>query len=179
MRALVLALVLGATLAPSLAWSHCGCRRARSPRCGDRTAKHRVTVKIDLVVVDGKVELLTQSGPYRMPVADLDGKAILFLFTPRNVVFQGFFEDAVPGSITVGTMQGAQATVTTAAAFVPGEYELALFIDAVPGGGVGPTRGDVAAFDNGVCDPTGVSVRVAVGCEDTTVTLTNRHFIIF
>jgi len=30
-----------------------------------------------------------------------------------------------------------------------------------------------------VCDPTGVSVRVAVGCADATVTLENRHFIVF
>jgi hypothetical protein len=54
-----------------------------------------------------------------------------------------------------------------------------LFIDVVPGGGLGPQRGDLAAFDNTDCDPTGVSVRIAVGCEDATVTLTNKHFIIF
>jgi hypothetical protein len=94
-------------------------------------------------------------------------------------VFQGFIEEAIPDSITVGTMQGAHATIATKPAFVPGEYELLLFIDAVPGGGLGPTRGDLAAFDNTGCEPTGVSVRVAVGCEDATVTLTNRHFIIF
>jgi hypothetical protein len=54
-----------------------------------------------------------------------------------------------------------------------------LFVDVVPGGGLGPQRGDLAAFDNTVCDPTGVSIRVAIGCEDATVHLTNRHFIIF
>jgi hypothetical protein len=76
-------------------------------------------------------------------------------------------------------MHGASTTFSTAAAFVPGEYELVLFMDVVPGGGVGPQRGDLASFDNTGCNPTGVSVRVAVGCEDATVTLTNRHFIIF
>jgi hypothetical protein len=138
-----------------------------------------VTVRVDLTVVDGTVEVLTQSGPYRVPVTDLDGKVVLFLFMPRGEVFQGFLTDAIPGSITVGTMQGATASITTAPAFTPGEYELLLFVDAVPGGGLGPQRGDLAAFDNTACDQTGVSVRVAVGCEDTTVTLTNRHFILF
>ena len=124
------------------------------------------------------MEVLTQSGPYELPVADLDGKAVLFVLTPRGEVFQGL-PDALPGSITAGTMHGATASLTTQAAFLPGEYELALFIDVVPGGGVGPQRGDLAAFDNTVCDPTGVSVRVAVGCADATVTLENRHFIVF
>ena len=173
-------LLLGLLLWPATpAGAHCGCRPARSPRCAAPDAVHRVTVRIDLEVIDGTVEVITQSGPYRVPVADLDGKQVFFLFMPRGEVFQGFFEEAVPGSITVGTMQGATASITTAPAFAPGEYELLLFIDAVAGGGLAPQRGDLAAFDNGVCDPTGVSVRMAVGCEDATVTLRNRHFILF
>jgi len=161
------------------AGADCRCHRARTPRCAGAGAQRRVAVAIDLAVANDAVEVLTQSGPYRVPVADLDGKQVLFLFMPRGETFQGFLEEVIPGSITIGSMQGAQARITTAPVFAPGEYELLLFIDAVPGGGLGPVRGDLAAFDNTVCDPTGVSVRVSVGCEDTTVTLTNRHFIIF
>jgi hypothetical protein len=179
LRVLIATLVAVGGLAPAPAAAMCRCRHERVPRCADAEAKHRVTVHIDLTVENGTVEVITQSGPYHVPVADLDGKTVLFLFMPRGEVFQGFAQDAIPGSITVGAMQGAQATITTGAAFAPGEYELLLFVDAVPGGGLGPTRGDLAAFDNTACDPTGVSVRVAVGCEDTTVTLTNKHFIIF
>jgi len=157
--------------------ARCRCRPLRIPRCAAPEARHRITVAIDLAVVDGTVEVITQSGPYRVPVADLDGKTILAAFMPRGEIFQGFFEDIV--AIAAGTMDGAHATVRTTEAFLPGEYEVLLFVDAVPGGGAGPQRGDLAAFDNGVCDPTGVSVRVAVGCEDAAVTLENRHFIIF
>ena len=175
---LVLALLIA--LLPATADAMCGCRKVRTPRCGDPTAKHKVVVHVDLAVdADQTVEVITQSGPYHVPVADLDGKPVLFIFMPKGEVFNGFVEEAVPDSITFGVMQGATATIPTAAAFLPGEYELLLFIDAVPGGGIAPTRGDLAAFDNTACDPTGVSVRVAVGCEDATVTLTNKHFIIF
>jgi len=180
MRGLLIALSLTAiVLAPVDAGAMCRCHRTKPPRCTDPAAKHKVTVHVDFAVEDGTVEVITQSGPYRVPVTYLDGKAVLFLFMPKGEVFNGFVQDAVPDSITLGTMRGAQATIATAAAFAPGEYELLLFIDAAPGGGLGPERGDLAAFDNTVCDPTGVSVRVAVGCEDTTVTLTNRQFIIF
>jgi hypothetical protein len=176
----ILAAALLALLArPVPAANPCRCGTAKVPKCAGGAAKHRITVRIDLTVVDGTAEVITQSGPYRVPVSDLDGKQILMVFLPRGEVFQGFFEEIVPGSITVGTMTGATASLTTPAAFAPGEYELLLFVDAVPGGGLGPTRGDLAAFDNTVCDPTGVSVRVAVGCEDATTTLENRHFIIF
>jgi hypothetical protein len=174
--------VLLAALAPSAAGARCRCPKERKPRCGGAEAKYRVTVAIDLVVEAGTVEVLTQSGPYRVPVADLDGKTALFLFLPRGDVFQGFLEEVIPGSIAAGPMQGASARISTGPVFPPGEYELLLFIDAAAGSGsgaVGPQRGDLAVFDNTVCDPTGVSVRVAVGCEDTTVSLTNRHFIIF
>lgn len=161
------------------AGAFCHCARPKHPRCADKKALHKITVNIDFTVVDGTVEVLTQSGPYRLPVADLDGKTVLFLFTPRGQVFQGL-QDAVPGSIAFGPMTGATASISTSAVFLPGEYELALFIDVVPGGTtLGPQRGDLAAFDNTVCDPTGVSVRVPVGCGDATVTLQNRHFIIF
>jgi len=178
MRSVVLALLLGAAVVTP-AHAMCRCHRVHTPKCASADEKHRVTVDIDLAVENGTVEVITQSGPYHEPVAELDGKQILFLFMPKGEVFQGFLQDAVPDSITLGTMQGARASITTAAAFVPGEYELLLFVDAVPGGGLGPQRGDLAAFDNTGCEPTGVSVRVAVGCEDATVTLTNRHFIIF
>jgi hypothetical protein len=159
----------------------CGCRHVKAPRCQPLDAKYRVTVRIDLAVEDGTVEVLTQTGPFRMPVSELDGKVVLFLALPKGEVLQGFFEEIIPGSLNVGTMSGAQATITTPASFAPGEYELVLFVDSVPGGGPapGPQRGDIAAFDNTTCEPTGVSVRFAVGCEDATVTLTNRHFILF
>jgi hypothetical protein len=159
----------------------CGCRHVKAPRCQPADGKYRVTVKIDLEVVDGTVEVLTQTGPFHMPVADLDGKQLLFLALPKGEILQGFLDEIIPGSLNIGTMNGAQASVTTSASFAPGEYELVLFVDSVPGGGngPGPQRGDIAAFDNTVCEPTGVSVRFAVGCEDTTVTLTNRHFILF
>ncbi len=177
---LCLAMLLTVLLASAVpAGAHCRCHRPKRVRCPDPTAKHKITVDIALDVVDDAVEVLTQSGPYKVPVADLDGKQVLFIVMPRGQVFQGLLSEAIPGGLAVGTMHGATASVSTAAAFVPGEYEVLLFIDAVPGGGAGPTRGDLAAFDNGICDPTGVSVRVAVGCEDTTVALTNRHFIIF
>jgi hypothetical protein len=157
----------------------CRCHRARVPRCGDPAAKHRITVNVDFAVADGGIDVLTQSGLFRVPVSDVEGKLAFFLFTPRGVVLQGFFEDVVAGSVQVTPMPGPRASFTTAPVFAPGEYELAFFIDSVPGGGLGPTRGDLAAFDNTVCDPTGVTVRVAVGCEDASVTLTNRHFILF
>ena len=166
--------------APVLAAPRCRCLRPYAPRCPGPAALHRLTVAVDLAVRDGTVEVLTQTGPYQVPAGDLDGKQVLFVVTPRNVVFQGFFSDVIPGSLGVGAFQGTGAVITTAPAFAPGEYELALFADVAPGGGgLGPQRGDLAAFDNGVCDPTGVTVRFRVGCEDATVTLTNRHFIIF
>jgi len=161
----------------SAADARCRCRPLPMPKCAAPETRHRITVDIDFIVVDGTVEVVTQSGPYRVPVADLDGKTILAAFMPRGEVFQGFFEEIV--AIAAGTMEDAHAAVQTAGAFLPGEYEVLLFIDAVPGGGAGPQRGDLAAFDNGVCDPTGVSVRVAVGCGDAAVTLENRHFILF
>lgn len=164
-------------LAPSVSLAFCGCRVPRIPRCEQADAKHRITVQLDLTVVDGTIEILTQSGPYRMPPAHIDGKPILAAFMPRGEIFQGFLDEAV--TIAGGTVTGTQAVVETAAAFPPGEYEVLLFIDAVADGGLGPQRGDLAAFDNSGCDPTGVSVRVAVGCEDVTVRLENRHFIIF
>ena len=179
MRGFVLLIALAALLHAPAADAFCRChqKKARAKHCADPKAKHRLTVAIDLAVSDGTAEVITQSGPYHVPVADLDGKSVLFLVTPRNVVFQGFTNDIL--AVGVGPMHGAQASITTGAVFPPGEYEVALFVDVVAGGGLGPQRGDLAAFDNTPCDPTGVSVRVAVGCEDTTVTLTNRHFIIF
>jgi len=176
---LVALLLAGLALVPAAADAMCRCHRTRTPRCAPAGEKHRVTLKIDLAVENDAVEVLTQSGPYHVPVADLDGKLVLFIFMPKGETFQGFLEEAIPDSITVGAMQGATASITTAAAFVPGQYEMLLFVDSAPGGGLGPQRGDLAAFDNGGCEPTGVSIRVPVGCEDATVTLTNRHFIIF
>ena len=181
MLRLVLVILVAATLmAPTASRAMCRCEHVRAARCANPDEKHTVNVKIDFTVdADDTVEVVTQSGPYHLPVADLEGKLVLFLFLPKGAVFQGFFEELVPNSLTTGIMHGASTTFSTAAAFVPGEYELVLFMDVVPGGGVGPQRGDLASFDNTGCNPTGVSVRVAVGCEDATVTLTNRHFIIF
>lgn len=167
---------------PRVADAHCSCRHVRAPKCPDPSAKHKMTVNIDLAVVDGTVEVITQSGPFHMPVADLDGKPVIFVVMPRGEVFQGFFDNVVTLRLVPGAMQGATASVSTEAVFSPGEYELLLFVDAVDngeGGTSGPQRGDLAAFDNTQCDPTGVSIRFAVGCEDTTVTLTNKNFIIF
>jgi hypothetical protein len=176
-RSALLLAALAALALPSRAPAHCRCHRPKVARCADRGAKHRITVAIDLTANDGTVEVLTQSGPYHVPVGELDGKTVLFLVTRRGVVFQGFFDDVL--TVGTGAMQGTHVAITTDALFPPGEYELALFVDVVPGGGLGPQRGDLAAFDNTVCDPTGVTVRVRVGCADTTVTLVNRHFIIF
>lgn len=175
-RFVILGLLAAALASPADARCR-GCRPLPVPKCGGFEAKHRITVDVDLSVVDGTVEVITQSGPYRVPVADLDGKLILAAFMPRGQVFQGFLEEVV--AIGAGTMEGAHGTLRTGEEFAPGEYEVLLFIDAVPGPFGGPTRGDLAAFDNGVCEPTGVSVRVAVGCEDANLQLTNRHFIIF
>jgi hypothetical protein len=175
MIALIVILLLAAVPAPVDAG--CRCRPAPIPECAAPEATYRVTVDVDLAVVDGTVEVITQSGPYQVPVADLDGKVVLAAVMPRGDVFQGFLEEMV--AIGVGVMTGARSTLVTQAVFPPGEYEVLLFIDAVPGGGAGPQRGDLAAFDNSLCDPTGVSVRVAVGCGDAAVTLQNRHFIIF
>ena len=181
MRAALLVALLWLVLGPTgSAAAPCRCPRPYKPKCADPAAKHRLTVTVDLAAVDGTVEVITQTGPYHLPATDLDGKSMFFLVTPRNVVFQGFLSDAIPGTISLGTFHGTRASVTTDAVLLPGEYELALFVDVVPGGtGIGPQRGDIAAFDNTVCDPTGVTVRFRVGCEDATVTLTNRHFIIF
>jgi hypothetical protein len=174
---LTLLVVLCASAVP--AGALCRCHRPKHPRCADPAAKHKLTVNITFAVVDDSVEVLTQSGPYRLPVPELTGKQVLFIVMPRGQVFQGLLQEAIPGSLGLGTMAGPTASITTGAVFAPGEYEVLLFVDVVPGGGLGPTRGDLAAFDNGICDPTGVSVRVAVGCNDATVELTNRHFIIF
>jgi hypothetical protein len=172
---LAIGLLLAAAAPP--AGARCRCRPEPIPTCTVPDAMHRITVHVAFEIVEGTVEVVTQSGPYRVPVGEIDGKTILAAFMPRGDVFQGFVEELV--ALGIGTMTGAQGTFTTAAAFPPGEYEILLFIDAATGGGLGPQRGDLAAFDNTLCDPTGVSVRVAVGCEDATVTLENRHFIIF
>ncbi len=176
---MVLVLLTLAVVGSAGATAPCQCAKARTARCADPSAKYKIAVNIDLDVVDGTVEVVTQSGPYHVPVSDLDGKQVLFLFLPRGEVFQGFFEETVQGSLTIGVMHGATASIPTGAVFAPGEYELLLFIDAVPGGGIGPQRGDLASFDNSDCEPTGVSIRVPVACEDTSVTIKNRQVIIF
>jgi hypothetical protein len=168
---------LAVALLPTSVDAFCGCRVPRAPRCADATTKHRLRFTIDLAVQDGTVELITQSGPFHAPVAEFDGKQVLAIFLPRGEVFQGYLQDAL--TVTLGAMQGPTVDVTTEAVFPPGEYEMLLFVDLAAGGGLAPQRGDIAAFDNTICDPTGVSIRFAVGCEDATVTLTNRHFIIF
>ena len=170
-------LVLGA--AAIAAAEPCPCRPAPLPRCADPAAKHAIVTDVAFDVVDGTIEIATQSGPYRYPAAALDGKTIFAVFLPRGEVFQGFLDRLIPGGIALGTMHGAQGTLTTGAIFPPGEYEMALVVDVNGDGPGAPTTGDLAAFDNGVCEPTGGSIRVAVGCDDAHVTLGNRHFINF
>ena len=175
-RVLVLILLaVVASTAPVDAF--CGCRVPRIARCSGTPATYGARFKVDLAVQDGTVELVSQSGPYHAPVGDFDGKFVAAVVMPRGEVFQGFLQEKV--ALVFGTMRGPTAELVTDAVFAPGEYELLLFVDVVPGPGLGPQPGDIAAFDNTGCDPTGVSVRFAVGCEDATVTLTNRHFIIF
>ena len=89
MRSLVGLLALLALLAPLDVDARCRCRLRRPARCADPGTLHRVTVAIDFTVVDGTVEVITQTGLYRVPVADLDGKNVLFLVTNRSVIFQG------------------------------------------------------------------------------------------
>src|SRR5262245_54317715 len=99
MRGALLVALLALVLAPGSAAARCRCPRSYKPKCADATAKHRLTVTVDLAAVDGTVEVITQTGPYHLPAADLDGKTMLFLVTPRDVVFQGFLSDAIPGTI--------------------------------------------------------------------------------
>lgn len=175
----VLAAVLAAgTPVPALA-DLCPCRPAPIPRCPDPAAKHAVVADIAFDVVDDTIEIATQSGPYRYPAAALDGKTVFGVFLPRGEPFQGFFDRLVPGGLALATMHGTHGTVSTGQIFAPGEYELALFIDTSGDGAAAPDAGDLAAFDNAVCEPTGGSIRVTVGCGDTHVTLSNRHFITF
>jgi hypothetical protein len=142
-------------------------------------ARFRIHVKLDFAVEDGLVWVVTQSGPYSLPAETLDGKTFVYLFMPKGEVFQGDLREAL--SIGAGTMHGTSGELTTEAVFPAGEYEFLTFIDTNPGPQpiTGPDRGDLAAFDNGVCDPTGVSVRIAVPCADGEATLENRQFIIF
>lgn len=177
---LALILVLTALAGVPSAGAFCGCRHVKPAAC-ESDAAFRLTMRIDLAVVDGTVELLTQTGPFQMPAEQLDGKTVFMLVLPKGEILQGFFEEIVPGTLRLGAMTGTQAEITTDAVLAPGEYELVLFVDTETGGGasVGPQRGDIAAFDNTVCEPTGVSVRFAVGCEDAAVTVTNKHFILF
>lgn len=143
-------------------------------------AKFAIRVKFDFAVNDaGNVEVVTQSGPYQVPAAYLDQKPYVYLFTAKGEIFQGDLREALV--VGGGNMQGTVAEFTTDAVFPAGEYEFLTFIDAQPGpaGFVGPQRGDLAAFDNSVCDPTGVSIRVAVDCKDGEITIPNFSWIIF
>lgn len=178
-RDALVAAVLAVGTAGTASADPCHCGPAPVPRCADPAAQHAIVADIAFDVVDGTIEIATQSGPYRYPADALDGKRILAAFLPRGEPFQGFLDRLVPGGIALGTMHGAQATLTTGAIFPPGEYEMALILDIDGDGAAAPTTGDLAAFDNGVCEPTGGSVRVTVGCDDAHVTLTNRHFINF
>lgn len=148
-------------------------------RC-DANAKFRIHVKFDFSVNDqGSVEVVTQSGPYQFPASYLDQKGYVYLFTKKGEIFQGDIREAL--AVGGGAMQGTIGEFTTDAIFPAGEYEFLTFIDAQPGpdGFAGPTRGDLAAFDNTVCDPTGVSIRVAVDCADGEIILPNPNWIIF
>lgn len=146
----------------------------------DPNAKFRIHVKFDFAVNDaGNVEVVTQSGPYQFPASYLDQKPYVYLFTAKGEIFQGDIREAL--TVGGGNMQGTGAEITTDATFPAGEYEFLTFIDAQPGpeGFAGPTRGDLAAFDNTVCDPTGISIRIAVDCKDGELSLPNQNWIIF
>ena len=146
----------------------------------DPAQRFRIHVKLDFAVnAGGMVPVVTQSGPYEFPPSYLDGKAFVYLMTAKGEIFQGDLREAL--AIGGGTMRGTVGELTTEAIFPAGEYELLTFIDAVPGppGFAGPDRGDLAAFDNSVCDPTGVSIRIPVDCKDADVTVRNQQFIIF
>lgn len=148
-------------------------------RC-DASQKFRIRVKFDFAVNDaGNVEVVTQSGPYQFPASYLDQKPYVYLFTAKGEIFQGDIREAL--LVGGGNMPGPVAEFTTDAIFPAGEYEFLTFIDAQPGpdGFAGPARGDLAAFDNTVCDPTGVSIRVAVDCKDGEITIPNFNWIIF
>ena len=146
----------------------------------DANAKFRIHVKFDFAVNDaGNVEVVTQSGPYQFPASYLDQKSYVYLFTAKGEIFQGDIREAL--TVGGGNLQGTAAEFTTDAIFPAGEYEFLTFIDAQPGpdGFAGPTRGDLAAFDNTVCDPTGISIRIAVDCKDGELKLPNQNWIIF
>ena len=146
----------------------------------DANAKFRIHVKFDFAVNDaGNVEVVTQSGPYQVPASYLDQKPYVYLFTAKGEIFQGDIREAL--LVGGGNMQGINAEIVTDAIFPAGEYEFLTFIDAQPGpdGFAGPQRGDLAAFDNTVCDPTGISIRVAVDCKDGELVLPNPNWIIF
>ena len=146
----------------------------------DANAKFRIHVKFDFTANDaGNVEVVTQSGPYQFPASYLDQKSYVYLFTAKGEIFQGDIREAL--TVGGGTMQGTAGEITTDAIFPAGEYEFLTFIDAQPGpdGFAGPARGDLAAFDNTVCDPTGISIRIAVDCKDGELTLPNQNWIIF
>jgi hypothetical protein len=148
-------------------------------RC-DPQARFRIHVKLDFAVnPDGMVSVVTQSGPFEFPPSYLDEKSFVYLFTAKGEVFQGDLREAL--AVGGGTMHGTVGELTTDAVFPAGEAELLTFIDAVPGppGVAGPGRGDLAAFDNSVCDPTGVSIRIPIDCKDADVSVRNRQFIIF
>src|SRR4030095_15799519 len=114
MRSLVGLLALLALLAPLDVEARCRCRPRRPARCADPGTLHRVTVAVDFTVVDGTAEVITQTGLYRVPVTDLDGKTVLCLVTRRSVIFQGFLDDAI--TIMAGDMHGATRRLTTRAA---------------------------------------------------------------
>jgi hypothetical protein len=148
-------------------------------RC-DPQARFRIHVKFDFAVnPDGMVSVVTQSGPFEFPPSYLDGKSFVYLVTAKGEIFQGDLREAL--AVGGGTMHGTVGELTTDAVFPAGEVELLSFIDAVPGppGFAGPDRGDLAAFDNSVCDPTGVSIRIPIDCKDADVTVRNQQFIIF
>jgi hypothetical protein len=184
-----------AVLLAALATSSCGNSSSGNPVTGaapltcpdvvdesrcDASARFRIHVKFDFAVNEsGNVEVVTQSGPYQFPTSYLDQKGYVYLFTAKGEIFQGDLREAL--LVGGGTMQGPVTEFTTDAVFPAGEYEFLTFIDAQPGpaGFAGPTRGDLAAFDNTVCDPTGVSIRIPVDCKDGEITIPNSNWIIF
>src|SRR4051794_40162910 len=110
---LAFAALLAVGSATSVTAAPCPCNPAPVPRCPEPSAKHAIVADIAFDVVDGSIEIATQSGPYRFPAAALDGKTMLAAFLPRGEPFQGFLDRLVPGGIAFATMHGTQATLVT------------------------------------------------------------------
>jgi hypothetical protein len=144
---------------------------------------HAITVRVALKPdADGRhVTLLAQNGSQVvLPRSELVGKRVLVATTAAGeAAANGQLIDV--GTVTLGP--DLTATFTTPPRYADGAWEVSCVIAMTASQRI-PAPGDLAAFDNspppaGEDPPTGASVRVHVRGAETTVTLTNRHFIRF